>query len=235
MLKRILLIWFTANFILVGIASGLAGSWYLGWPRLPGLLAELGLIMLPNLLLPFFILRRVWPAPVPDPQRALGWRWNGWRSIAIGAAAFAGILILEKLINLWVGESIPYEVPGKPPLEANNLPAMLALLFGLLVFIFLTVAGEETMFRGLIQTQIGDGFSPWTGLLLAAVLFGLRHLPADLFYASVWKETPQMWLSRQLQLYSAALLLGLARHFGRSTYAPAITHGLMLVQALFGL
>jgi len=44
-----------------------------------------------------------------------------------------------------------------------------------------------------------------------------------------------MWLSRQLQLYLAAICLGLARHLGKSTYASAITHGLVFAIALFGL
>jgi hypothetical protein len=51
------------------------------------------------------------------------------------------------------------------------------------------------------------------GILGAVLLFGLRHLPADLFYASAWNAAPQMWLCRQIQLYGGALLLGLARHW----------------------
>jgi len=36
-------------------------------------------------------------------------------------------------------------------------------------------------------------------------------------------------------LYLVALFLGLARHFGKSTYASAIMHGLVFAVALFGL
>jgi membrane protease YdiL (CAAX protease family) len=91
------------------------------------------------------------------------------------------------------------------------------------------------MFRGWIQTQAGKQYGPWIGLLLGAILFGLRHLPADLFYAQVWQATPQMWVSRQVQLYLVALGLGLARHYGKSTYASAIMHALVFIMALFGL
>lgn len=91
------------------------------------------------------------------------------------------------------------------------------------------------MFRGWIQTQAGQRYGMWAGLLLSAVLFGLRHLPADLFYAGVWQATPRMWLSRLLQLYLGAVLFGLVRHFGKSTYASAIMHGLMFAVTLFGL
>lgn len=91
------------------------------------------------------------------------------------------------------------------------------------------------MFRGWIQTQVGERYGAWVGLGVGALLFGLRHLPADLFYGRVWEATPRMWSSRQAQLYLGALLLGLARHLGRSTYASAIMHGLIFVVALFGL
>lgn len=112
---------------------------------------------------------------------------------------------------------------------------VLGVLLGLLAFTVITVAAEETMFRGWIQTQVGERCGAWAGLGTGALLFGLRHLPADLFYARVWQATPQMWLSRQVQLYLAAGLLGLARYLGRSTYSSAIMHGLVLVTAVFGL
>lgn len=91
------------------------------------------------------------------------------------------------------------------------------------------------MFRGLIQTQFGKQYGELFGLLSAALLFGLRHLPNDIFYARIWQASPQMWLSRQIQLYISALVFGLARHFSKSTYASVIAHGLYLFVILFGL
>lgn len=35
--------------------------------------------------------------------------------------------------------------------------------------------GEEMIFRGVVQTALGDGAGPWIALLAAAVLFGLLH------------------------------------------------------------
>ena len=57
-----------------------------------------------------------------------------------------------------------------------------------------------------------------------AGIFGLRHLPADIFYAGVWNAAPRMWLARQADLYPGAVLLGLARYYGKSTYASAVMH-----------
>jgi hypothetical protein len=71
------------------------------------------------------------------------------------------------------------------------------------------------------------------GLLAAALLFGLRHLPDDFFYAQLWAADSRMWVAREVQLYGGAVLFGLARHFGRSTYASAIMHVLVFGLTLF--
>lgn len=99
MLRRILAAWLVANFLIVGTVSWLAGGWYLGWQSSPAIivLAELGLIMVPNLLIPVLIIGYWCPEGVGDWRKAFGWQWMG-----------------------------------------------------------ITVLGEETMFRGWIQTQIGN-------------------------------------------------------------------------------
>lgn len=224
MLARILIVWFVANFLLVGVVCILAGGWYLGWSPLAVLFAELGLIMLPNLLLPIFALRYWWPEPIDDVRDALGWRWNGWRAIIVGTMAFILAYALSALVSSFFGGSIPYQLPGREGISAHSPMALLGFLLIMIVMIALTVAAEETMFRGLVQTQVGARYGLWWGLLLGALLFGLRHLPADLFYARAWAATPQMWLARQTQLYSGALIFGLARYLGRSTYASAVAH-----------
>ena len=242
MLIRVVIVWAVANFGLVGLAAWLAGGWYLGWPVTPvvGALAELGLIMLPNLLLPMLVLRYWWPEPVTSIRAALGWRGSGRRSLLAGLLAFLAFYLLLKAEVAWLGGSIPYNLPGAATegiaiRSLADVGAVLGILLALAGFVTLTVAGEETMFRGLVQTQVGRRYGPWAGLLLGALLFGLRHLPADLFYAQVWQASAPMWLSRQVQLYSLALGLGLARHFGKSLYASATMHGLVFVVALFGL
>lgn len=244
MLKRILIVWVIANFAIVGLVSLITRGWYLGWHVSPAIkmLAELGLIMVPNLVLPVIVLQYWWPESIGRVRDALGWLWNGWRSLVVGILAFVIYYVLTQGITRLVGGSIPYNMPGKTgggsaitinePLDVLKI---LGVLFGLLAFVVITVAGEETMFRGWIQTQTGKRYGVWVGSLLGSLLFGLRHLPADLFYAQIWHATPQMWLSRLLQLYLVAVGLGLARHFGKSTYASAIMHGLILVSAIFGL
>lgn len=236
MIKRIVLVWLIANFAIIGLVSWLRGGWYAGWLQNPvaGMLAQLGLVMLPNLLLPILMLRFWWPEPITSLRDALGWRWQGWRTVLAGVAGFAPLLAVMFLTSSFIGPSIPYGVPGVEPISAHSLGEIAGVLLLLLLFVGLTVAAEETMFRGLIQTQLAARYGFWASLLVTALLFGLRHLPDDIFFARLWHATPQMWLTRQLQLYATAILLGLARHFGRSTYASAILHTLIFTQIFFG-
>ncbi|MDZ7332710.1 MAG: CPBP family intramembrane metalloprotease [candidate division KSB1 bacterium] len=242
MIKRILVIWAIANFAIVAIVSWLVGGWYLGWHMSPvsRMVAELVLIMVPNLLLPGLVLRYWWPEPVRNIRESLGWRCNGWRSLVAGVIGFTFFFVLLKVIVRLVGDSIPYHPPGSTGegisiIEPSDLLRVLGMLLVLLAFLIITVAGEETMFRGWIQTQLAGRYGAWIGLSVSAVLFGLRHLPADIFYAQIWQATPNMWLSRQLQLYIGAICLGLARLYGKSTYASAMMHALIFLVALLGL
>jgi membrane protease YdiL (CAAX protease family) len=223
MLKRILLVWFAANFALAGLFALFTGGWYLRLPTFVGMAAELGLIILPNLLFPILLLRYGWPVPVSNLRQALGWEWKGWHPIFIGVIAFIIYLVLSTFSSHILGSSIPYNLPGGEGGSISGLAGLLALLL-FIVFVVISVAGEETMFRGLIQTQTSQHYGVWAGVLLTIVLFGLRHLPADLFYANVWNATPRMWLARQVDLYLGAILFSLARYFGRSTYASATMH-----------
>lgn len=76
MIKRILIVWSIANFALVGLASLIARGWYLGWQAPPAvrMLVELGLIMLPNLLLPIPVMKFGEKQSFGHALKALGWR-----------------------------------------------------------------------------------------------------------------------------------------------------------------
>jgi membrane protease YdiL (CAAX protease family) len=236
MLKRVLLAWLIANFLLVGTVSWFTGGWYLGWDLLPVTLAELGLIMLPNIALPILLVKYFWPESVRCIQVALGWTWQGWRTFITGIISFLLALGWSNVVSIEVGDSIPYCLPGSQASTGSieDPVQLLESLLFLVTLVGITVAGEETMFRGLIQTQLGTAYGAGRGLCLGIVLFGLRHLPADLFYAQAWDATPLMWLARQLDLYGFALILGLARRYGRSTFAPAIGHTLVYFVNIFG-
>ncbi len=52
--------------------------------------------------------------------------------------------------------------------------AMIALLAGV---------GEELLFRGVLQTKLGDWTTPMVGLAITSVLFGLAHALSKLYFA----------------------------------------------------
>jgi hypothetical protein len=105
---RLFLTWLAANFLLVGTASWWAGGWYLGWETSPAvrMLVELGMI-LPNLILPVAVLRSWWPEPIHNLRQAMGWVWNGWRSIIVGLGAFLLAIGWMAAVETLIGESMP--------------------------------------------------------------------------------------------------------------------------------
>ena len=91
-------------------------------------------------------------------------------------------------------------------------------------------AAEETMFRGYLQTGFSRMCGPALGIGISGLLFGVRHLPMDIYGALATNATGAAWGSRMIQMYGAAAALGLARHWGGSNWASWIAHeGLMVL------
>ena len=180
----LLIAWLLGNFVFIALVSWLAGGWYLGWSsQVASILAELGLIQIPNLVIPLVLLRIANIRDVRIGWASLGWRWGGWRPILVGIIAFIAYLGINMLVTLSIGSPIPYQLPGRQAVvSAQGLISALGLLLLLLAYLGLTTFGEETMFRGLIQTNFTRDYGAIDGILVAALLFGLRHLPADLYY-----------------------------------------------------
>jgi membrane protease YdiL (CAAX protease family) len=235
MLRRVLLAYFVANFAIIGLVMWFRGGWYAGWMHDPlaGMLAQLILVMLPNLLLPIILLKYERTTGFTSLRDFLGWCWPGRRALLVGGTGFVLFVALSTLTSRWIGPPIPYQVPGVEPISGNTIHQVVLLLVVLLLFVGLTVAAEETMFRGLLQARFNAHFGVVVGILITALLFGLRHLPDDIFYARLWGADTRMWVSREVQLYGGAILFSLARHFGRSTYASAIMHVLVFGMTLF--
>lgn len=215
MLPTMLLIWFVANFVPHGVIYLLTGKLYFQLDPLPGALCELS-IMLLNLCLPILVLAR--SSSGRRIRDALGWRWQGWKTLAWGVLGVSLSLAVTFLVVKVVGSpSFPYG-QGISPL---TLPLVL-----LLVALWpITTLGEEIMFRGYMQTGLTERYGLAVGLLLPAVLWGLRHHPADLYWG--WGAPLAQWLSRLGQLYLGALIFGLVRHWSKSTAATWITHLLL--------
>jgi membrane protease YdiL (CAAX protease family) len=123
----------------------------------------------------------------------------------------------------------PLAMPGQRLTRVAELAAAVALLW------VLTAAGEEMMFRGWMQTILTRDYGAWVGIGVAALLFGLRHVPMDVHAGLSQQAPPSAWISRMLQLCAGAAVFGVARHRARSTWASWITHeGFLLLIVLLG-
>ena len=192
---RLVLVWLAANY-------GYHAGFYLltGWPYfalapMQAMLAEMGLMAL-NLGLPLIALATADPRPA-SLRSALAWSWRGWRTVAWGLLGFGLIVLTTPLVNYLVGAP-PFAYGGGfgPITPSQNWTGALALLALLLTLWLVTTLGEEIMFRGYLQTGFSQRFGPLAGLLVTALLFALRHTPADLYWG--WGAPIQQWASRLL-------------------------------------
>lgn len=81
---------------------------------------------------------------------------------------------------------------------------------------------------GVVGSQLSLG---WHGV--TALLFGMRHLPMDVYTGLSQQAPPLAWISKMLQLYLGAAVFGVARHQAESTWASWIVHeGFLLLIVL---
>lgn len=111
---------------------------------------------------------------------------------------------------------IPFRFAWARKLE-RRVKEMLATLFeGKSVFWALPISllagfGEEMLFRGVVQTVLGDWLGLPTGLLLSALLFGLVH----------YISTPYFLLATGMGLYMGLLYL-----WSDNLLLPIVVHAL---------
>lgn len=106
--------------------------------------------------------------------------------------------------------------PAFPSFEVKYLLRDAIYMFG-----FVGI-GEELLFRGLIQSDMGSAFGWKWGLLGASYLFAVMHL--------TWRSVPELGF-----VFLAALILGGLYHKTKSLTAPIVAHGInnvMLVAVL---
>ena len=216
-LPIILTIWSIANFVPHIVVFVLTRKVYYQLSPRSAVAAEAS-IMLLNLILPIALLLH--SSPGCEVMQRLGWRWSGWRVVWAGSGGFIVSMFVLYIIRELIGE--PISSQGQ-----KYSPGELAMTITMLLTV--TAFGEETMFRGYIQTELTERYGASVGIPMAAVLFGLRHLPMDLYNGITQKAPPSAWASRMLQLYLVALILGIARHWAGSTWASWTIHEGILI------
>lgn len=221
----LLLVWFAANFIPHIVVFLATGQIYYQLPIIWALIVESS-IMLLNLFLPVYVLRSM-AHPREGILVGIGWQWTGWRVPGIGLAGFILFTGFSVATQQLIGDPISTPIQGV---------SGVAGLFLLVLLLVLTAAAEETMFRGYLQTTLTRDYGAWVGIGITALLFGLRHLPMDL-YGGLSQHVPaSAWVSRMLQLYIGAIIFGAARHWAKSTWASWIMHeGTLLLIIVLGI
>jgi membrane protease YdiL (CAAX protease family) len=226
LLAQVLLACLVANFLPHVVVLALTGQLYFALPPVPGILAELSIMSL-NLILPWMVVRANL-GPTGSIRQALAWRWFGWQTLAWALLGLAGLWLMFIGVNWLIGSPpFPYG-GGVGPL---TLPRDAGLVSLVLALWWVTTLGEEIMFRGFVQGQVGQRYGALAGLLAGALLFALRHLPADLYWG--WDAPGAQWLSRALQLGLSALILGWLRHHTQSTMTTWVTHLLLWLSVVF--
>lgn len=219
----ILLLWAVANFGPHLVVYLLSGQPYFALPLYIGIPIEVGLMAL-NLGLPVRWLRQRgtrW-------REGLAWRWQGRRTWLWGLGGLAISLMWSWVVTLL----IPVPGAGSTEGRAYPFPQVLLVFAGLLILWAVTVIGEEGMFRGWMQTQLEARGRTGLSIVLPALLFGLRHLPLDLYEGHAGFAG---WAARLVELYGLALLIGLVRWRTRSVASTAILHGVVWWLVIFGL
>jgi len=134
-----------------------------------------------------------------------GWEWM------IGATHYLMFLPVAAVLASLIG----FAQPHLPTSGWERTPIVaVGTFFGIL---WVTALGEEFLFRGLAQQWIGEWLkSPWAGLILASLLFGVVHL---------WFRTFPNWRFALLAAI-AGIFYGLAFRRAQSIRASMVAHAL---------
>lgn len=118
------------------------------------------------------LLAAMWLFLVARPLDGIGYTFRvGARNAARGAGAVLAYAVVALPIGLLTGFLF-----WRPDLTSTT-----ALLSPLYIYLLVAVP-EEFLFRGLIQNLLQRRLGEWPALAIAAVIFGLAHLP-DVRYA----------------------------------------------------
>jgi membrane protease YdiL (CAAX protease family) len=141
-----------------------------------------------------------------------------WRDIGVTFKKWYIFMPIALAIGFLLAP-IEYAILGPPAWIPENTFFNLVVLT--LVMIFFVGLAEEMMFRALIQTHLEKLLTPWLGLFLTALLFGIMH--------GVWTSYREL-----LFTFAAGLLFGYIYRRTKNLPFVAVLHGLEDV-FLFGL
>lgn len=130
------------------------------------------------------------------PKRAaygIGWRKGSTKGVVIGSLAFAGLYVLRIFVPAFLtgtqGEYLEYLATPVPYIMLVNVILNFFLSF-------LCFFGEEYGWRYYLQPHMQAKFGNRLGVVLLGVIWGLWHLPLNLFYYA--PDTPLQSIAAQI-------------------------------------
>ncbi len=215
--------WLAANFLTHILVFLSTGKIYYQLSPTNSLLMESSIAFL-NLIIPILALKYI--LKEKGLVSYLGWRWKNSQVLLGGTIAFLASWGLMALVGQALSWKIISYDTGQQYSRGN-------LIFMAIYLLVLIPAGEETMHRGFLQRGFTDAYGGTLGVLIPALLFGLRHLPSDIYFGWLHHSPPAAYINRFFQLYVGAIIWGLARHYTRSTWASWIPHVLYIIIITF--
>ena len=216
--------WVVANFLTHLVVFLATGKIYYQLSPTNSVFMEFSIALL-NLLIPILALKYLLKEK-EGLVSYLGWRWKDSPVLLGGVIAFLASWGLMALLGQAFSWKIINYATGHHYSRGD-------LIFLAIYLVVLTPAAEETMHRGFLQRGFTDAFGATLGVLIPAILFGLRHLPSDLYFGWLHHSPPAAYINRFLQLYLGAIIWGLARHYTKSTWASWIPHILYIIIPTF--
>lgn len=229
---RVLLIlfftWLVANGLTHVMVLAMTGGIYYQLPLLALLGAEASISFL-NFFLPILAIRYLLKEPFSFAG-SFGWRWTGWKVPVLAFFGFVAFILLSMGSNwLFANKIIPYSAPGM-----SGPVSRMDYLIEMLILLIFPALGEETMFRGFLQTRLTAIYGTIAGILVPAVLFAIRHHPSDIYFGIINHVPPAGWANRAVQLYLGAIIFGLVRYFAHSTWASWLLHMMIISLIIIG-
>lgn len=128
--------------------------------------------------------------PIPEP--GLGgllrapFEWSTLSRPRVGLP-IAGIMVAAAGYSYWLRDHHPDDAPtfwndAYAPLFSHEIPREEALAGGLAYYgasFYMVGIGEESLFRGVVQTTFEEWWGPRVGLVAGSFVFGLAHLAND--------------------------------------------------------
>lgn len=186
----------------------------------PAMLATEASLNLLNFFIPILVVRFYFREPVAKSTR---WNWSGLKVLGWGVVGFGSSFGVSLLLNRLTGnQTIQYAPVGSRSFSQHEMQAMALML------LFLPAAGEEMMFRGMLQSYITRLSGRWAGICIAAVLFAVRHHPSDIYFGLLNHASLGAWINRFVGLYLVAFIFCFVRDRARSTWASWISHMLLI-------